>query len=81
MENEVIKNDIFIECLEGLSISGDLSDKLNEAIINRKKRKINQSDVSQSTGKGIATIRRFENGKVDSLFLYSYYIETFTNVN
>lgn len=77
MTDKSINNDFFIHHLEGLSISFETSRKLKGAIDNRKKSKVTQEDVSKLTGRSIATIKRFESGKVDSLFLYRYYLETF----
>ncbi|TNE74964.1 XRE family transcriptional regulator [bacterium] len=77
MKSKGITNDLFIDCLEGLSIGFDTSSKLKHSIENRKQSKITQEEVSVLTGRSIATIKRFESGKVDSLFLFCYYIESF----
>ena len=75
-KNQPIMADLFINCLEGLNISYDMSIKLQSAIANRRKN-FTQEQVAYTTGKGIATIRRFEHGNVDSLFLYAFYLDQF----
>ena len=71
-----ITDDLFIECLEGLDISYDMSLNLKCAV-EKRRYTMTQDQVSYKTGRSIATIRRFESGKVDSLFLYAFYMEFF----
>ena len=75
-KGQAITSDIFINCLEGLNISHDMSIRLQSAIDYRR-RNFTQEQVAYITGKGIATIRRFEYGNVDSLFLYAFYLDQF----
>lgn len=76
VKNQPITDDLFINCLEGLNISYDMSINL-ECAVGKRKETMTQNQVSEKTGKGIATIRRFESGKVDSLFLYAFYLDQF----
>ena len=76
-KNQPITGDLFIKCLEGLNISYDMSIRL-ESAIRKRKETITQYQVAKKTGKGIATIRRFESGNVDSLFLYAFYLDQFS---
>lgn len=76
-KTQPITSDLFVRCLEGLNISYDMSIKLQSAIDYRR-RNFTQEQVAYATGKGIATIRRFESGKVDSLFLYAFYLDQFS---
>ena len=76
MKNQSIKSELFIECLEGVSIGFELSKNLAIAIDNRKKN-FTQEQVAYTSGKSISTIKRFESGKIDSLFLYALYIDLF----
>lgn len=78
MKNTSVTKELSIDCLEGLSVSYELSNQLKWAIDNRRKTH-KQEDISRLTGKSISSIKRFEQGKVDSLFLFAFYIEYFSD--
>lgn len=76
MKTEGVNKELIIDSLEGLGVSYELSKSLKWAIENRKKR-YTQEDIARLSGKSLSSIKRFENGKVDSLFLYCLYREMF----
>ena len=76
MKTEKANKELFINSLEGLSVSYELSKNLKWAIENRKKR-YTQEEIAKLSGKSLSSIKRFERGKVDSLFLYCLYLEKF----
>ncbi len=72
-----LNSDSFLKLMDGLSSKHDTSLDILECIDKRVFNGFTQKDVSGFTGKSLATIKRFEQGKVDSLFLYKFYIDRF----
>ena len=72
-----LDSDTFLSFLDGLGVKLDTCLDLLECIDKRVFNGFTQKDVSSFTGKSLATIKRFEQGKVDSLFLYKFYIDRF----
>jgi len=72
-----LNSDTFLKFMDGLGVKNDTVLILLECIDKRVFNGFTQSDVSNFTGKSLATIKRFEKGKIDSLFLYQFYIDRF----
>ena len=63
-----------IDCLEGLRVNHELNQALYKCIEYRKKN-FTQEHIAKRTGKSVSTVKRFEQGRVDSLFLLCFYLE------
>jgi len=72
-----LNSDTFLNFMDGLGIKCDTSLDLLECIDKRVFNGFTQKEVATFTGRSLATIKRFEQGKVDSLFLYMFYIDRF----
>jgi len=66
-----------IDCLEGLRVSRELNQVLSECVKARRS-EMSVTEIALLSGKSESTIKRFEQGKVDSLFLLQLYIEKFS---
>ena len=75
-----INNDTLCKFIKCSSIKKDTSLRIAEYIYKRVFNGVTQEEVSISTGKSIATIKRFEAGKCDSLYLFMYYKTQFENL-
>ena len=66
-----------IDCLEGLMVNHELNQVLSDCVKSRRS-EMSITEIALLSGKSESTIKRFENGKVDSLFLLHLYIEKFS---
>ena len=78
MKTEKANKELFINSLEGIQSSNDLSEELSRLILYRKS-EFTISEIAKISGKSESTIKRFEQGKVDSMFLFELYREKFKN--
>ena len=75
-----INSDTFLGTLDGLCSQRDICLDLLECIKGRVNKGHTQEYASILSGKSIATIKRFEQGEVDSLFLYCFYMDMFKDI-
>lgn len=57
----------------------ELKDKLN-MLVNRRKELFTQEQISKMTGVSRSHISNFENGRVNNMYLYDFYMNHFDEV-